>query len=154
MADQTALLRHSDQGGISASGVSPRQLRLLKLSSRIGAWGLLVGAYSLLGMPLPQRFRLLITGLGLLLGGIGTLLTSSIVSLRLRGRFRILELAAILGLALGAAAGYFGIAVLIGRSVGPVGLVVLAALAIPALGSALILLFSVGVVKRLLTKGG
>lgn len=154
MGDQTALVKDSDQDRVSAVTSPSLQLRLLKLSSRFGAWGLLVGAYSFSGMPLPQRFHMLITGLGLLLGGVGTFVASSIVSLQLRGRFRILELSAILGLALGAAAGFLGTVMLFGVPSSLGRLVVLAWLWIPVLGLALVLLFGVGVAKRLFTKEG
>jgi ABC-type dipeptide/oligopeptide/nickel transport system permease component len=105
-------------------------------------------------MPLPQRFGTFIAGLGLFLGGVGTFIASSIVSLQLRGQVPTLELAAILGLALGAAAGFLGTVMLLG---GPSSLgnsVALAWLAVPVLGLALILLFVVGITKRLLTKEG
>ena len=131
-----------------------RRFRLLKLSSRAGAWGLLVGAYALLGMPIPQGYERLTAGLGLPLGGIGTVAASSIVSLQLRGGVRILELAAIMGLALGAAAGFLGTVMLLGGPSGVGHLVVLAWLGIPVLGLALILLFAVGMAKRLLSREG
>lgn len=121
---------------------------------RVGVWGLLVGAFSFSGMPLPQRLYVLIPGFGLLVGGIGPFLASSIVSLRLGGRFRSLEKAAILGLGIGAAACLLGAAMLFGVPAAFGELVVLTWLTVPVPGLALILLFGVGLVKRLVMKEG
>ncbi len=127
-----------------------RAVQALKYSSRIGAYGLAVAAYSLVGFPLPPGTRVWVAGLSLLFGGIGTLASSAIVTLRLRGSFRILELASLLGLGLGLAAVVLAVFILFGGWAGLEKLVVIAYMAIPVLGLAMVLLLLVGVAKRIL----
>lgn len=154
MGDQASLVHLADGEETRNIPKMPGQFRLLKLSSRMGAFGFLVAAYSLLGMPLPPQSRGLITGSSLLVGGMGAFAASALVSIRLRGPFRILELAAVLGLALGAAALFLGGFLLSGGWAGLERLVVLTYLAIPVLGLALVLLFVAGFFKRLFTSKG
>ena len=127
----------------------------LEVSSRVGAWGLLIGV----GCPLvafvlqgPFPFFLPLTSLGLLAGGIGTLVASTIVHRKLRGEKRLLKVAALLGIPFGVAAASIGAAFLMYPFI-PGSYFQVASLALLALGIVLFMVFGAGVLKHVFTPG-
>ena len=126
----------------------------LRLSSRIGAWGLLggiVGSLSAtLGFPFSSALSGIFSATGFLAGGIGIAVASALVLRKTRGPFRLLRLGALLGLPLGVLAALRGVVALWfpGWALGHLDLLARMTTGAFILGVALIVLFIVGLLKN------
>jgi hypothetical protein len=125
----------------------------LRLSSRIGVWGLLGGIVCSLsttwGFPFSSALSGVLSATGFLAGGLGIGVASALVLRRTRGPFRLMRLGALLGVPLGVLAALRGVVVLWfpGWALGHLGLLALVTTGAFVFGVALIVLFLVGLLK-------
>jgi len=96
-------LQQESTTALAPSGVRPDFP--LRVSSRIGAWGALVGIgaslANALGLSTPYWILGPVSGLGFLVGGLGITVASALVLRRTKGSMRTLRLGAMAGLPFG-----------------------------------------------------
>jgi len=128
----------------------------IRLSSRVGVWGITAGLSGILTVPLLVNIHSspwmaiaeLAAGLGCLLGGFGVSVASGLVLREVRGLSRILSVGAMVGIPFGLSVAALGAFRLWGGLVvHPIQLASLVAAF--GLGIGLVLLFLAGVVKEL-----
>jgi len=110
--DGTGLVDLPEAADASVDRPAVRQGLALRLSSRIGAWGLLGGILApilpQLGVPLPLGFSSVIGGIGTLAGGLGIAVASSLVLKETFGTRRTLMYGALAGIPFGLATAFYG----------------------------------------------
>ena len=115
MDEAKALERIDDSEGIVERPVVRPEF-LMRLSSRIGVWGLLGGMAGvlspILGISVPFRVSMTLGGIGLLAGGLGIAAASSLVLRETWGTKRVLKYAAMAGIPFGFLAAAHGAVVL------------------------------------------
>ena len=126
----------------------------MRLSSRIGVWGMVAGLgatfAATLGVYLPFGMSGLVSGLGFFAGGLGVSVASAIVLRQTRGSFRILKAGALVGIPFGVLAALRGVLLLWLTPWVRDNLILLSltSLGLLGLGIILIVLFLAGVLKH------
>lgn len=110
--DGTGLVDLPEAADASVDRPTARPGIALRLSSRIGAWGLLGGILApvipQLGVPLPLGLSSIIGGIGILAGGLGIAVASSLVLKETFGTRRTLMYGALSGIPFGLATATYG----------------------------------------------